>query len=157
MPAPYKSLEDAFFKYVTPTDLQDCWEWQGFINHQGYGKFGFGGMHFLSHRASWLIHHGKIELGKSVLHKCDNRRCVNPHHLFIGSRADNNHDMYSKGRQRHLVGKECHAAKLTEADVLEIRRLYVPYIMGTQRLANRFGVSKQQIQHIIHRKHWKHI
>ena len=81
----------------------DCWEWTGALNGSGYGSFCYNGKTTNAHRVSWLIHNGSIPKGEGhhgtcVLHKCDNRKCVNPDHLFLGSNADNIKDRESKGR-----------------------------------------------------------
>lgn len=74
-----------------------CWEWKGATSVDGYGKFkSFGEQ--LAHRVSWVLHRGNIPDGKCVLHKCDNPPCVNPEHLFIGTKDDNNKDRALKGR-----------------------------------------------------------
>jgi hypothetical protein len=71
-----------------------CWPWTGKIATNGYGYLD----NMLAHRASWLIHHGPIPEGLQVLHHCDNPRCVNPDHLWLGTQADNVADMMAKGR-----------------------------------------------------------
>ena len=81
----------------------ECWNWIGAINTNGYGRFRLFGIPTSAHRASFIINYGSIpELdewhGMCVLHKCDNKCCVNPEHLFLGTQQDNIIDMYSKGR-----------------------------------------------------------
>lgn len=84
-----------------------CWEWQAYVNSQtGYGQFAVSHREGISaHRLAWMLVHGPIPKGNGyhgtcVLHRCDNRRCVNPAHLFLGSVADNQRDMVAKGRRR---------------------------------------------------------
>lgn len=90
--------EQRFWSKVDKT--KDCWEWKACVNEAGYGIFGVPNMYRndRAHRISYRLHFGKIPKGKFVCHKCDNRRCVNPSHLFIGSNMDNVNDMIRKGR-----------------------------------------------------------
>lgn len=75
-----------------------CWEWVGGVTSAGYGSFCADGEFINAHRFSWKLHFGPIPDGKHVLHKCDNRRCVRPVHLFLGTNDDNIRDRISKGR-----------------------------------------------------------
>lgn len=80
-----------------------CWEWVGATRRDGYGQLcdRSSGKSVAAHRLSWALHHGTpLPPGAFVLHHCDNRRCVRPSHLWLGSAADNTHDMMAKGRQR---------------------------------------------------------
>lgn len=93
-------LGKKFWRGVTPTS--GCWEWAGARSNEGYGQLRNGQRGSLqAHRVSWTIHFGEIPDGMFVLHHCDNRPCVRPDHLFLGTQADNLHDMYSKGRGRY--------------------------------------------------------
>ena len=123
-----------------------CWPWRASINTSGYGQIWCVDRHRLVHRMAWELTSGPIPAGSGhhgtcVLHRCDNRRCVNPGHLFLGTNGDNVRDMHAKGRQARKNGEHNGMAKLTEGRVRSmrmIRRLGATY----QELAGMFGVSR---------------
>jgi hypothetical protein len=139
---------------VHPT-LGKCWEWMGYKQNGRYGKLSCLGMQ--THRYSWTIHHGAIPEGLSVLHHCDNPKCVNPKHLFLGTQQDNLADMRSKGHQ--VRGESQGSAKLTAQQVRDIRALYRRYSheYGSAALARKYGVSPIQIWKIATRQQWRHV
>lgn len=139
----------------------DCWEWTAGKSSRGYGLFSLGAKHegsMPAHRFAWTIENGPIPDGLFVCHKCDNRKCVNPSHLFLGTHADNMRDMREKGRgprgdrhwkrrYPHLVkrGERCHKAKLTDAQVKTIVHDYYSGESSARDLAKRFGVSAAHV------------
>jgi hypothetical protein len=134
-----------------------CLEYTGGILRNGYGylsRGARGGGSELAHRVAWELEHGDIPLGLSVCHRCDNRRCCNPGHLFLGTPADNSSDMVRK--QRQAFGVRQPNAKLTDADVVKMRELA---LAGTtqKKLGAMFGVSREQARDVVNGKCWKHL
>lgn len=147
-----KTLKERFWKKVKSGKPNECWEWFGVIQKQGYGQLWDGMKNRRANRVSWEIHNGKIPYGLCVLHKCDNPPCVNPNHLFIGTRDDNAKDAAKKGRS-HLMGSK----KLTPEVVLEIRKRYMQTDVSQADLAEEFNLHQTNIHYIIKRRTWKHI
>lgn len=130
----------------------ECWEWDR-PAPSGYGKLTFHGKDEHAHRASWMLAHGAIPDGLHVLHHCDNRACVRPDHLFLGTNLDNILDMRAKSRQPH--GTAHHMAKLTEDLVREVRRRAVTETVGA--IAADLGVSRACIHAAVQRWTWVHV
>ena len=141
----------------------ECWEWSGTVlKKMYYGRYFLGGKTVLAHRYSYILHHPlTIDLWEHreicVCHRCDNPRCVNPAHLFLGTVADNNKDKEAKGRGGQTKGEKHGRSKLTETDVREIRIKYANGGITHRQLALEYGISQQAITKIIRRRTWSHI
>lgn len=103
---------------ATEDEQTGCWNWTAAVSNAGYGQFGFEGKVQTAHRVSYKIFVDEIQPGLVICHRCDNRRCINPSHLFVGTVADNSADMAAKNRSTH--GTKNYSAKLSEKDVLAI-------------------------------------
>lgn len=148
---------DRFWARVKKSDGDGCWEWTGKIDaNSGYARtFGPNGRRDGVHRLSWIAANGQaIPSDREICHRCDNRICVRPDHLFLGTRLENAQDKVSKGRAPR--GSENAAAKLTEAQVLTIRT--ASHRRGTRaRLAREHGVSVSTIKQIWSGAIWTHV
>lgn len=133
---------------VTP---DGCWQWRLSTKPLGYGCLMWGGKLYRAHRLSYEAWHGPIPAGLFVMHACDNRGCVNPAHLSVGTARDNTHDMIFKNRMPR--GERRHNAKLTPQAVLEIRESN----LSNQALSDQYGVSRKLIINVRCRIGWKHI
>ena len=147
-----------FLSWVEKFDT-GCWLWKGYLSKDGYGRFRFygrNGKKVQAHRASWILNFGPIPEGMFVCHKCDNRKCVNPEHLFLGTPQDNMNDMVAKGRSGDTRGEKSGLTHLTDADVLSIRARYP---QGTKLidLAREYGVAKSTVSYIVNGHTWKHV
>jgi len=138
-----------------------CWVWMGSKYGKGYGKICMNGRNTSAHRVSWMLNRGPIPDGLCVLHKCDNPPCVNPKHLFIGTLKDNAQDCVLKGRKPDRgymhQGERSAKAKLTNAQVLEMRRLNTEEGVKAPTLAKQFGINVNHCYDILYRVCWKHI
>ncbi len=140
-----------FWEHVIKSDA-GCWNWSGIII-DGYGYLSVGSQARRANRLSWKLHFGSIPDHLCVLHRCDNRRCVNPEHLFLGTPADNAADMVRKGRS--LTGAKNHKAKLNPKQVALIRMLYGTGKHLQRELATNFGVSQRSISCIVRGETWQ--
>lgn len=152
---------------------QSCWSWSGPVNGSGYGGIFFEGRPQGAHRVAWQLEYGPIPQGMLVLHTCDNRRCCNPTHLFLGTQRDNIRDCQAKGRANDDAkghrGSAHVGAKLTEADVEAIREATKDWrpgrdpVTGRYRpspikaIAKQYGVSLPIIYQVVRRKIWTHV
>lgn len=143
-----------FFEYVNKTET--CWEWLGYLDGRGYARLSIGRTATLGHVLSYLLHNGPIPSGLHVCHSCDNPKCVNPNHLWLGTHQQNMEDRNKKGRcgnsGRH--GEDVPTAKLSNEDVEEIRRCVK--VGATQiSMARRFKVTRGTINSLIKGRTWK--
>jgi hypothetical protein len=149
-----KLNKDLFWNKVQKTD--DCWEWMG-VKSDGYGMIRVGRNMFGSHRLSWIIHNGTIPDGLYVCHKCDNRACVSPTHLFLGTAKENAVDKVNKHRHIDISGSFNPKVKLSVKNVIAIRYSVKNYNTPRADLAKEYNVSVSTINSIVNKNTWKHL
>lgn len=140
---------------VTP-DKNECWEWMGATRVREYGGMTFKGKLWLAHRLC-LLFSGRDPRGKCACHHCDNPKCVNPSHLFIGTMMDNTRDMIRKGRNRPTKGEDNGGCTTPLSTVLALRKEYVPGIISQKHLAEKYNVTQNTVCLIVNRYSWKHV
>ena len=150
-----KTALQRFEEKFIPEQNSGCWIWIS-ADTEGYGDFYFHPTFERAHRASWMLYRGEIPAGIFVLHKCDNPSCVNPNHLFLGTNDDNMKDMVRKGRQKSIRGSQHKNAKVTEDNVIEMRKLSASG-MSQYKIAEMFGIGKSMANYICNRTSWKHV
>ena len=112
---------------------------------------------YLCHRVSYLAHYGIDPLDLCVMHDCDNPTCFNPEHLILGTKAENNHDRNAKNRQARQKGVVHGMAKLTETQVLEIRKMARDTSLIHSDIGDIFGVTQTMVSNIVRGKNWSHL
>lgn len=150
---------ERFMRSFTKHEGDACWIWNLKPDAYGYGQMGIRGAEGemttrKAHRVSYEIFCGKIPKNISVLHKCDNPICINPAHLFLGTKTDNMND--KKNKKRHHFGNKHPMAKLSEDDVQVIIGLEAGGITH-QKIADKFDVCRQNISKICARNSWTHM
>lgn len=155
----YGSVAEKFHSRAMPEPNSGCWLWTGTYDREGYGRIYIASLqkYVRAHRLSMILHGRSIPDGMLVLHKCDNPTCVNPDHLWAGTNRENIEDRFVKGRS--AVSDKIFLTKLTEADVMEIRRSYVPRskLYGARALARKYGVGEGAIHNALSHRTWAHV
>jgi hypothetical protein len=156
---PMVSLEYRLKSKVDVDPVTGCWNWTGSFRKSGYGKLNVGSLtdgsrHTVTaSRASYETFVGPIPEGLVICHKCDNPKCINPEHLFTGTFKDNYDDMVAKGRVNKARGSRIGISKLTESQVIQIRKSR----KSLAQLATVYGVTENTIRRILNRELWKHV
>ena len=156
-----KEFKERFEDKCIPEPNSGCWLWNTTVNNAGYGIVKHNNKVSLAHRASYELYCAKIPDGMIVCHKCDNRSCVNPDHLFVRSYKDNTQDMILKGRKRVgdsleralIMRNNTNSAKLLEKQVIEIFRDN----RSVKEIAIDYNINIQSVYNIKNGKSWKRL
>lgn len=134
---------------------EDCWGWNSFINSTGCGMIGSRKNLISAYRFSWILHNGKIPNGLLVLHKCNNRICSNPKHLYLGNNKDNAQDKIKAGNSGY--GKRNY--KTAKLDIEKVKKIKDLLLRGISfsKIANMFDISSGAIQKIKENKTWRDV
>ncbi len=133
----------------------DCWVWKKSVSRSGYGQINHLGKSVQAHRLSYELNCGSIPDGMFVCHRCDNRRCINPAHLFVGTALDNNRDRDDKGRSAggRLIGEDNPLALISNETAIAISRTSGPL----QDVSAKFGVAPGTVSAIRTGRAWGHV
>lgn len=135
-----------FWAKVEKEGIHECWVWKG-TQWNGYGVFNIDGRRGKAHRLAFELFHRRKPKG-NILHRCENKLCVNPHHLYEGNYVDNARDLYAKGGGQR---------KLSDKEVGDIRRLYKTGHYLQRELAEKFGCTQVNICHILTGQKYVHV
>lgn len=163
-----RNTAESFWARVSVGSPAECWEWQGAKTSSGYGNLSWGGEPVQAHRLAYLLTYGGLSPSTAfrtagvasrykrfVLHRCDNRACCNPEHLFLGSMRTNLLDAYEKGRKAQPRSKHVNA-KLAPADVRKVRAAYTGGARQVD-LAAAYGVSQRVISLVVRGETYKDV
>lgn len=154
----YKLIDERFWGYTDKKSKNECWNWTGYIETNGYGRFAFNykGRRYKvgAHRLSYIINNNKIPGKLCVCHTCDNPKCVNPDHLFLATQYENMHDMIDKNRKR--VGVQCSHANFNQKQIDNIRDQHQRG-QSIRSIARKYQVYHSTISRIVNYQTYKEI
>jgi len=151
----FKATPEHFWSMVAISDPDSCWEWQGCRSKKGYGNLHYTELgEDKSHRVAYRLTNGNIPVGMCILHKCDNRACCNPNHLYVGDNDQNVKDRMARGRAFSQIGVNNPNVKLTEWDVAMIKRLRASG-MSALEVSDQYSITRTSVYNICGGRSWK--
>lgn len=154
------TLEERLAERYTIDSTTGCWEWTGHIDQHGYGRIdstdqcnGKSRSYAMAHRISYELHVGGIPEGQFACHRCDNRKCISPAHIFLGTHADNQFDKVAK--RRHTRAEQVETAKLTMAMATSIRIMFARGSHVISQLAAIYGLDEKSIWSLLKGQSWQ--
>ncbi len=149
-----ETIAELFYRHVPKVEADNCINWRGGTDKNGYGSVRFKGKLVKAHRVAYEMANRAIPDGLEVCHRCDNPACCNPRHLFVGTQKDNMKDCVDKGRRPR--GSNSKRSKLTEKDVADIR-IAIRNRETQRSIATRYGVCQSAISLINSKVNWGHL
>lgn len=143
------AIKDKLEFWSMPEPMSGCTLWIGSVNGGGYGHIYYGGKNRLAHRISWELNNGPVPGGLWVLHKCDNRVCINHQHLYVGTRNDNSNDAVLRDRYYLKKGSRHPFAKLTDRDIENIKSTWFNTYTSASNIARKYSISKHSVYAVI--------
>lgn len=134
-----------------------CWVYQGGVSSNGYGIVSVNNKSVQVHRVAFELRVSRIPDGQCVCHRCDVRLCINPEHLFLGTKGENNTDRRRKGRNDVRRGESNHMAKLTEQQAIELIEKVTSQRISSREAAERFGITQKAVNAIVRGARWAHL
>lgn len=150
----FESSRQRFSTKYELNSINGCWEWKTSFHPTGYGAFWFRGDSRYAHRVSWIFNRGEITDSLHVLHRCDNPRCVNPDHLFLGTQQDNVADRDRKGRGAKVIGPK---RKFSPVDVRRICDLHNRSGITLTALSKMYNCTLGTIKKVADGTHYKEV
>lgn len=152
-----RNTPEHFWSMVSIKDEKSCWEWMACKSKKGYGSIHWTAIgEDKAHRVAYILAIGNIPSDMCVLHKCDNRSCCNPNHLYAGTNAQNVIDKISRGRQPCLIGERNGRAILSSENILEIREMRRSGYK-LKDISAKYGVTMSNISQICLGKRWTEV
>jgi len=147
-----EELREYILANITVNEETGCWLWAKGASGDGYAQGVIANKPVRANRISYLAFNGELPPELLVCHSCDNKECVNPEHLWLGTHLENMRDMVSKGRGNS--GEKNAGSKLTESQVEEMRELSETGLVDTNTLATYYSISVQQVRKILRYEAW---
>jgi hypothetical protein len=144
-----------FWNKVDIGEINECWNWAWGTDGKGYGQCYINSKKYIASRVSYFIKNGSFEKKLKVCHSCDNPKCVNPNHLWLGTSLDNTRDMINKNRAYYVEGEDIGSSKLKTEDVIKIRELYDQNKNTQKELSIIYNVTEPTIRCVIKGFTWK--
>lgn len=158
-----EKVASRFWSHVDILSDNECWNWKFYTNKSGYGRYRIGNKFYYSNRIAWFLSNKSDPSSLLVCHSCDNPKCCNPKHLFLGTHLDNMNDSVNKGRRSVLPnnpfssnavsGEKNPQSKLTAQDVASIRNMYK---LGYRQvyISRKFNITQSNVSRIVKRETW---
>jgi len=143
-----KKTKDRFWNQVCSRQAGECWVWDGSVSANGYGQFWYNQLNFSAHRISYMMFFGPIQSNDLVCHKCDNKRCVNPKHLYIGTHLSNIIDRYTRFPDS---GRGYRVSNFNTDEASQMNTLYQQGWNYTN-ISELFNTTRQTISNIVNKR-----